>query len=162
MFSQILVPLDGSKIAEAALEAARYLAGCSQGRISLVRVASTKANTAEWDEASPADQAKEDECLEYLEKVAAPLRAEGLKVHCEVLESGPPAERILEIVEDDEIDLVVLTSHGRSGLSRVLLGSVADTISRHSRAPVMIVGRKSDVVGRVKDRIQAEADRKKA
>jgi nucleotide-binding universal stress UspA family protein len=161
MFQNILVPLDGSEVAEAALECARYLATVSKGHLHLVQVPNSKANLADWDEATPAEQAEENECMEYLEKVAAPLRAEGLRVTCEVLESGPAAERILEVVEDDDLDLVVLTSHGRSGLSRVLLGSVADTVSRQSRSPVLIVGRRSDVVGRVKDQIKARRQNQK-
>ena len=156
MFENILVPLDGSPIAEAALESARYLAKVSQGQLHLVRVPNHKLSLADYDEATPAEQAEEQACQEYLEKVASPLRDEGLRVRCEVLESGPPAERILEVVEEDELDLVVLTSHGRSGLARVLLGSVADTVSRNCRAPVLIVGRRSDVLGRAKDQIKAK------
>lgn len=156
MFKSILVPLDGSQVAEAALESARYLARVSRGQLHLVRVPNTRQSMADWDDLSPAEQAAETQCAEYLEKLAAPLRAEGLHVRCLVLESGPPAEQILEVAEDDQIDLIVLTSHGRSGFSRLLLGSVADTISRYARSPVLIVGRRSDMLGRVKDRIKAE------
>lgn len=146
-----MVPLDGSPLAEAALEPAAYLARLADARVVVVRSPVTAQNVSGWDDPSPVLDAQEIECQTYLEKVVEKLQAQGVQARWEMLEPGSPSERLLEAIEDEEIDLVILTSHGRSGLSRVLLGSVAETLSRYSRAPVMIVGRRSDAMGRFKD-----------
>ncbi len=137
MFQTILVPLDGSRLAEGALDTARFLARASLGKLLLVRVSDSPQH--------------DHECLEYLQKLVARLRQEGLPAHSQVLEVGPIGERILSAIEDEQVDLVVLTSHGRGGLQRVLLGSVADQVARYSRVPVMIVGRRSDAFQRFKE-----------
>lgn len=137
MFRSILVPLDGSGAAEAALEAAIYLARAAHGEIKLVRAqASRELSSLEQDTDEEAD------CREYLLHVVRRLHAEGLQARSEVLDGGPVAERILEVLEDEDFDLVVLTSHGRTGISRFLLGSVAEKLARHSSVPVLIVGRR--------------------
>jgi nucleotide-binding universal stress UspA family protein len=78
------------------------------------------------------------EAAEYLERVADRLRRRGLTVQCEQPE-GAAAERIVEHARRMNIDLVALTTHGRSGLGRVFFGSVADEVLRTAPCPVLLV-----------------------
>lgn len=149
MFSNILVPLDGSATAEAALVPAKFIARASGGEIKLVRgIELPPGHLAplDWDELSPPLKAEDERCQAYLEQLALKLRDEGFRVRTEVMDYGPPAERILEVVDDDEIDLVILTSHGRTGVTRFLVGSVAEKVARYAHCPVMMVGRRSNIV----------------
>ena len=146
MFSTILVPLDGSKAAESALEQATYLAKTHQSKIRLVQACSGPISAdypIESQLRQPVDERDRDLVVSYLESVQQRLQAEGLCVECEVLESGDPAHKILENVEQHPVDLIVLTSHGRSGISRFLMGSVAEKLARHAECPVLIVRRKT-------------------
>jgi nucleotide-binding universal stress UspA family protein len=143
MFHKILVPLDGSEAAEAALKTATYLSSMSDGEIELVRVQSLPPQFGFTSEAD-LPQAYYDEerelCLAYLEPIADRLRQAGRKVLCTVPKGPDCAKSILEAAVRSASDLIVLTSHGRTGLSKVLLGSVAESVSRRAPCPVMIIG----------------------
>jgi nucleotide-binding universal stress UspA family protein len=73
-----------------------------------------------------------------LERLAKSLRARGLKVKS-LLEDGLPVERILQVAHRLRSDLIVLATHGRSGLAHVLLGSVAENVVRRAACPVLVV-----------------------
>lgn len=145
MFTNILVPLDGSRAAEAALEQAAYLASTSGGKIRLVQVL-TNSMLADNPTVLPEvreqlDQQDRRQAADYLDTLDSRLQARGIHCQAEILESGDPAQRILEAAERHAVDLIVLTSHGRSGLSRFLLGSVAEKVLRHASCPTLIVRR---------------------
>ena len=149
MFQRILVPLDGSSVAEAALEPARYLARLGSGQIELVRTQLLPVDLEDAKEFPVAHESYQAECLhclQYLDNVAEKLRGEGLQVSCRVLPGGDAATRIIATAQEDQSDLIILTSQGRSGLGKLMLGSVADKLSRLATCPVMIVGRNSDLV----------------
>jgi nucleotide-binding universal stress UspA family protein len=74
----------------------------------------------------------------YLSDIARGLRADGLPVQIEVLE-GNPAVALLQRIESSGADAVVMSTHGRGGLSRALLGSIADRISHHTGVPILLV-----------------------
>ncbi len=76
--------------------------------------------------------------MEYLEKIKKQLEAKGLKVDTHV-RYGQDAEEILDHASQKDVDLIAMTTHGRSGIKRFLLGSVAEKILRHSAKPVFLV-----------------------
>jgi nucleotide-binding universal stress UspA family protein len=149
MFQRILVPLDGSKIAEAALEPARHLARLESGEIELVRSQLLPVNLENSQEFPIAHETYEKEaahCLQYLNDLVSQLEADGIKATAHVLPGGDAATRILEAARQGQADLILLTSQGRSGLGKLMLGSVADKLSRIATCPVMIVGRNAQIV----------------
>jgi nucleotide-binding universal stress UspA family protein len=84
--------------------------------------------------------------IEYITKVTDQLRAAGLNAGSVVLK-GSPAEAILDYAGSNDVDLVILSTHGRSGPSRWALGSVADHVLRRSVVPVMIISPKGCRIG---------------
>lgn len=145
MFHKVLVPLDGSRAAEAALEQATYLASRTGGNLLLVQVLSNYMVTDNPpltpDFREQLDLRDRGEARKYLGGVELRVQGQGLLCQSEVIESGNPAEGILDCAESRSVDLIVLTSHGRSGLSRFLLGSVAERVLRHAVCPVLVVRR---------------------
>jgi nucleotide-binding universal stress UspA family protein len=194
MFKKILVPLDGSKLAECALDYAEELAkNCSATELVLVSVtekvmAKTKAPEIKEMYSSsgedriggslpgtsmlrgavtnPGDVASlrpyfggssgedmiidgsrgstiilgklEKQAFNYLNKIAKKLRAKGISTGVEVL-IGNPAEKITKFAEEGNFEVIVMSSHGRSGPSRWALGSVTDKIFRGSCIPVLMI-----------------------
>lgn len=142
MFFRILVPLDGSSAAEAALEPAAAMARAFGGNLRLVRVcpgAISADYVVDVQLHEAVDRREREKMEEYLEKTRLKYSQGGLTVVTRLLDEGDAAHRILEEIKADPVDLVVLSSHGRSGVARLLLGSVAEHISRHATCPVMIV-----------------------
>jgi nucleotide-binding universal stress UspA family protein len=133
-FKRILVPLDGSGLAERVLEPAVELGRTTAAELVLLRVVDATARNA-------ADQRSTDDAQadaqKYVELVAANLRLKGLAVHTEIM-SGQPADAILER-SNREVDLVALSTHGRTGLMRLFLGSVADKVLRRIAVPLLLV-----------------------
>jgi len=145
MFRKILVPLDGSTAAERALTYAIDLADRSQGEIVLTRVqASPGAVGFAVDLPIPqqAYAAEHRHCQAYLEDVRARLLSKGQTVRLETPE-GDPSSAILEMAEKDGCDLIVISSHGRTGVGRFFLGSVAEKVTRHAHCPVLIARREA-------------------
>jgi nucleotide-binding universal stress UspA family protein len=143
MFERIVVGLDGSEVSEAALTTGAELARRMSLPLHLVRVADLTrvrwgANEAAeaYAELSDEMQQEKDEARQYLEAVSQPLQAEGLSVTAEV-RSGAAARELIEISTPQ--DLTVVASHGRHGLERLLLGSVAEEVARKAAGPVLIV-----------------------
>lgn len=149
MFQKILVPLDGSQESEQALKTARALAQAFRAELRLVTVEELPDQPApsEWDLTIGRFLDKNREEVEQnLERLAQPLRVEDFKVSTAVLPLGPPALRILEETRECKADLIVLFSHGRSGLSRLIMGSVAERLTRNAPCPVLIVHRQETPV----------------
>ncbi len=146
MIKRILVPLDGSELAERALPYAEELARQFGASLILLRsVNSLDLSSAQafsgYLPAEVYDAAYEDArrvAREYLEATAARLAADGLKVEW-VLRTGDPAGEVVEHERDGKADLVVMSTHGRSGLSRWVFGSVADRVLRGGTIPVLLV-----------------------
>lgn len=127
----VLVPLDGSELAEQALVLAAEVASACGARVVLVSVVATAI-----DEEQAA--AVEAGVTGYLEDVAGALRAKGLAVTARH-HAGDPAEQILAAAEDEQADLIVMGTHGRSGVQLLWLGSVATKVVQSSRHPVLLV-----------------------
>jgi nucleotide-binding universal stress UspA family protein len=132
----ILVPLDGSPIAEAALEPALELAREKNATLVLLRAA--EAHTL-FGDAVEAQTAAVREAEDYLGGVRDRVMRGGL-ANVEVSAwYGVPAEAIIEAARYRNADLIVMSSHGRSGLGRLVLGSVAEMVLRGSRVPILLI-----------------------
>jgi nucleotide-binding universal stress UspA family protein len=145
LWKHVLVPLDGSDIAAQILAPALALARLTHARITLLRVVDRTLLTFGYPPVphgvvleSPA--AANDEAIAHaaLEAIAASLRAEGLHVDTSVVAHPRPAEAILQSAEALDADLIALSTRGRGGVSRVLLGSVADKVLRAAPVPVLV------------------------
>jgi len=148
MYQKILVPLDGSKLAECVLPHVEELATCC-GTNEVVLVSATervKGYRPVTDYSQPlgmqlAPEAvgkKEKQAERYLSRIAKRLEKKGIKVQTEVL-LGNPAHEITLYAEYRGCDLIVIASHGRSGPSRWAHGSVADKVFKASCVPVFMV-----------------------
>ncbi len=135
MFKKVLVPLDGSRIAERILPRVEKLVECCQAEVHLFQAVVSY-------ELAP-EKEKEDrervirEASEYLEKVAARLRKRKVKARAVVV-YGRDAVQICDYARKQKFDLIAMATHGRSGLSRWALGSVADKVVHCSQIPVML------------------------
>jgi nucleotide-binding universal stress UspA family protein len=147
MFQRILVPLDGSALAEQALPTAARLARSAGGSIILLRAVKPPveyAGGATYMIYTPLDtierMIKEEkaEARYYLEGIAASPVLEGVHTQLEVY-TGLATPMILFVTETQKIDLIVMSSHGRTGLKRWVLGSVAQKVVRSSSVPVMLL-----------------------
>ncbi|MBN1367832.1 MAG: universal stress protein [Dehalococcoidales bacterium] len=185
MFERILVPLDGSKLAECALAYAETLAkSCQVSEVILISVTEQVKGIAKTEElrkalresdkiglgetiidvipsiSYPATSNKitespgssphtrfgttvsfgkmEEQAAKYLTRIGKKLKAKGIPVKNEVL-IGNPAEQITGYAEENEIDLIIMASHGRSGPSRWAMGSVSDKVFRATCIPVLLI-----------------------
>lgn len=145
MFKNILVPLDGSGFAEMALPYAKELALKYDSRITLVRiindVPATVPATSIYDvESYLYEQEREQkDGFDYLDSLRGRLQQEGFKVSIFCRSGIPVAEKILSLVEPQNVDVIVMSTHGRSGLGRLFFGSVAEELLRRSKVPVLLV-----------------------
>jgi len=148
MYKKILVPLDGSKLAECALPHAEELAKCCDTeKVILVSVTErVQGYRAFEDLGQPMGQRivsegfgkKEKQAQRYLGRIAKAMEAKGIKVDTEVL-LGDPAGEIIIYAKHPGCDLIVMSSHGRTGISRWTHGNVADRVFRGSPVPVLMV-----------------------
>ncbi|MGD9519288.1 MAG: universal stress protein [Armatimonadota bacterium] len=140
MYKRILVPLDGSGLAERALQHAVDIARAFDGHLDLVRV--VPVATLQVARAGDISDLESEvaEALEYLTGLQGRLSEEGLDVSYRVRQ-GDVAEEILEEARDCHSDIVVMCSHGRSGIARWVYGSIADRVLRYglSSVPAILV-----------------------
>jgi nucleotide-binding universal stress UspA family protein len=145
MFKRILVPLDGSKLAERALPYAETLAEKFEAELILVRVLQL------LPEVVPAgphggmvfhEQTVQDrqEATTYLNEMAAQVRKVGvLSLRQVVLDAPSVTNAITELAGEESVDLIVMSTHGRSGFSRLVFGSVAGQVLHDAPCPVFLV-----------------------
>jgi nucleotide-binding universal stress UspA family protein len=151
MFETILVPLDGSHLAEAALEPARQLREKFSSRLILLRSvesvsqrlvhtpgileppAAAAVNVELIEEAIEAERA---EARSYLDGVREQLGGSDVEA---VLMEGEPAEAIIAGATERGAGLIIMSSHGRGGLARLVFGSVAESVLRNSQVPVLLI-----------------------
>lgn len=152
MYKKILVPLDGSGLAECVFKHVKEIAkGCETAEVDLLYVvAPITAPFGEFSDTSdmsvnPAGDVRsvsaeryEKWGKQYLDGIAKTFAKDGIAAKSIVLRGGP-ADVILNYVRDNAIDLVIMATHGRSGPAKWVLGSVADRVLRQSVSPVMIV-----------------------
>jgi nucleotide-binding universal stress UspA family protein len=156
----ILVPLDGSRLAEAALAPAMELAECSAARLFLLRAA--QAHTLPGVDPTDAEVKAVREAEDYLEEVKGRLAARGVTEVEATVWYGPASVAIVEAAEFHKVGLILMTTHGRTGLERLILGSVAESVLRGSRTPILLVradGAMLDVpAGRAEPRVPAHRE----
>lgn len=137
--TNILVPLDGSNLAEQALEVAVDIAAPAGGKVTLFVAADPEAAQALHTYADSEDLTRAMAADSYLEQVAARVRQLGVDVAKTSSDGTNAAEEIIERSASDDVSMIVMSSHGRSGIGRWLLGSVADKVARSATVPVVIV-----------------------
>jgi nucleotide-binding universal stress UspA family protein len=147
MYTNILVPLDGSAFAETALPHASALAAKFDCKITLVKVFETPhvyQSAVEQGVLMDIHEAAVKDASDYLEAQKVKLAAAGLSVEVDFIEGGNVAAMILEAIEESGADLVVMSTHGRSGLDRWRFGSVAERVARHASVPVVLIRPKTE------------------
>jgi nucleotide-binding universal stress UspA family protein len=134
---KVLVPLDGSALAEQALTKALGLAEGREPTLLLLRAAEATA----WPGTDPTDGQIRvvHEAEEYLESLKSSLAAKGIRRVETSVWYGPPASAIVEAARFAKADLIVMTTHGRSGLGRLILGSVAEAVLRGTTTPILLL-----------------------
>jgi nucleotide-binding universal stress UspA family protein len=144
MLKNILVCLDGSSLSEAILPLVAELAKKSGSKVVLLNVIVvptliTSLGKTEIEPTQATQLTDQEEDVDYyLENIAGTLREKGLDVEC-VTVAGTIEESIITYARTYQISLIALATHGRSGLSRFILGSTAETVLRKSGIPVLAV-----------------------
>jgi len=140
MYKRILIPLDGSPLAEQALPHAMALAEHFHSELVLLRVLIPLPSTVTTTEAA-LQRASEEAAIfarEYLDRVAAGVQELGITVQ-KVIIGGRPHYQIIQYAETNQVDLIVMSTRGQSGLSRWLMGTVSDRVVRGANVPVLMV-----------------------
>ena len=150
--TEILVPLDGSPLAEAVLEPAVALARLWDGEVTLVQVVHPVVLDSEPVLPFPAgysDKAtaiQRESAQDYIRDVAERLRESGVKASGVAVMGGGIADTLINLARPERVSLVAVATHGRGGFRRLMVGSVADKLMRAAEVPVLIVrpaGRRS-------------------
>jgi nucleotide-binding universal stress UspA family protein len=162
VYGMILVPLDGSKVAEAVLPFVQEMARRFDSEVTLIHVvaplsklvAETMPSSLEptgaaaavgLEAASEALKAEREGARSYLEGVAERLKVEKVKARAEIVE-GAAGDTIVEYAGREGVDLIAMCTHGRSGLRRLVYGSVADRVLCRAGTPVLLI-RSREVAG---------------
>jgi nucleotide-binding universal stress UspA family protein len=144
MYKKVLVPLDGSPLAECALDHIKSLLQDGfNGDVTLLNVVSVDIR---WSELYGAnfDVIKMREALfasarKYLDGIASQLGSEGVAVKTVVVESDRPADAITDYARNNGMDMIAIASHGYTGLKKLVFGSVADEVLHVSNVPVLLI-----------------------
>ena len=145
MFERILVPLDGSRLAERALEPAARLATFPHHEVFLLRVPEARsmfepASSGLFDFGllwpQQALERNSHEARQYLQSICRQVHDPSLRLRI-LLSEGDPASVIVDTAAQENIDLIVMSSHGYSGIARWVMGSVAERVVRAARCPVL-------------------------
>ncbi|MCU0493374.1 MAG: universal stress protein [Chloroflexaceae bacterium] len=145
MYQHILVPLDGSPLAESVLPYIRSMVSPGTStRITLLRaipeINPVNLNFVDTAGVAVTSMAEvESECVDYLSAIAQQLQAEGYNVQPLVVEHVQPETAIVEYVRTHNVDLITLATHGRSGLGKLVFGSVTEKVLHHAGVPVLVI-----------------------
>jgi nucleotide-binding universal stress UspA family protein len=143
LFKKILVPVDGSAASDAAVALAVELARDQAAKLTFVhvsevaKIAAMVSTTALCVDPSPALDAEREAGQEVLLRAEATARQSAIDAGT-LLEEGNSSDTILEVARRSHADLIVIGSHGRAGIQRALLGSVAEAVLRRSNVPVLV------------------------
>ncbi len=144
MYEEILVPLDGSELAEAALPHARALAKAFDSRVTLISILEPAAVFSQPGMVGPVitvSGGTDEEMAtlrEYLDNIAGNLSKEGINIRV-VIRQGDPASEVVDYATSNHEDIIVMSTHGRSGIQRWVYGSVADKVLRSATMPVLLI-----------------------
>lgn len=137
-FDRILVPIDFSESAYRAAQLATRLAKPAGRGITLLHVIEVPSSYSGALSEDALLEQIDRRASEHVEKTAARLRAEVTLPVSTTIRIGHPGAQILTVLDEDPYDLVVMGCHGRTGIRRVLLGSVAEKVVRHAHCPVLV------------------------
>lgn len=146
MYKTILIPLDGSELAEAALPHAVELAQKFGSKIILLRVVQpvnymlTELGSAEdLTLMKKLYESLKRESMAYLQRQEERLKRDAVEASAILLDGVQPAQTILETADALDADVIIMSTHGRTGVGRWLFGSVAENVVRHSKVPVLSI-----------------------
>ena len=148
MYKKVLVPLDGSALAECTLSHVKSLfKDGSLGEVTLLNVVKVDIPWGVWGSdwhIKPIDINSIREPLfiasrKYLADVESRLGSEGIKVKTESLEGNRPADTITEYAQKKGMDMIIIATHGYTGLKKLMLGSVAFSVLHQSHIPVLLI-----------------------
>jgi nucleotide-binding universal stress UspA family protein len=137
LIKRILVPLDGSEIGEAAVSHAEVLARTLSSELVLFQVLEPLVPVG-GAETVTFKERREVSVIEYLDSVVKPLKEGGLSVSTKV-DTGFPADLIIDYAQANAIDLIAMASHGRAGIGRWVFGSITDKVLHAGDMPVLVV-----------------------
>ncbi len=132
--AQIIVTLDGSALSEAAVEEAIDIAAQTGSKILFIRAVVGAFASEESDEL----RRERNECLDYLAPFSERASSGGVESNC-LVTAGSPARAIIDASKSNSSSLIVMTTHGRSGFKRAVLGSVTDQVLRSAAVPVLVL-----------------------
>jgi len=132
LYRKILVPLDGSPLAEAILDHVEAVAAPLGAEVILLQV--LPGTGVLPDQA----QREEESARSYLGRKVEQLRAKGINARFAV-RHGDPAPEILDYAEDNKVDAIAMSTHGRSGIGRWVFGSIAEKVLRGTNIPILLV-----------------------
>jgi nucleotide-binding universal stress UspA family protein len=144
VYRKIMVPLDGSKMAECVIPHVETVAKLGNASVELVHVIEqvelpTRGGIAlSVDDLKQIEEHSKQQAETYLLEVARRLKIAGIKSHSKLL-TGKAADSLVDYIQGNEFDLIIMATHGRSGISRWFWGSVADKILYSSKTPVLLV-----------------------
>jgi nucleotide-binding universal stress UspA family protein len=151
VYTRIVVALDGSPLAERSLPYVEALAEKFGSTVTLLRATASPAallaaqaplatspGAAVMLDPTPTVEAQHDDALAYLRAVEKRLAGRGVATD-RALPEGDPADAVVRHALECEVDLIAMTTHGRGGLGRALMGSVADAVVRRAPCPVLLV-----------------------
>jgi len=141
MYRRILVPLDGSKVAEGVLPHAKALAYSEGAELILLTVGANPALEFAFSDPGLARSAileQEERSKKYISEIEAQLKSAGFKTSTQ-LRVGSVAEVILEVADELQVDVIAMSTHGRTGPARWLLGSIAERVVHNSKVPVLLI-----------------------
>ena len=139
MYKRALVPLDGSAVGETILPFIAEIAGPLDMEILLVRVVPFRAVMLATDPRRVEEAVdRKLEAQQYLDRLTEELQAKGIRASAEVL-LGEPVDELVAAARRAGADLIAMTTHGRSGLGRLLFGSVAEAVLRAAPLPVFLL-----------------------
>jgi nucleotide-binding universal stress UspA family protein len=146
MFKKILVPLDGSQLAECALPYVKNLVKEGSAKevtlLNVLKVDITLGGRGEYNEYVNINALREellDRSGKYLTEMESQFASEGMNVKTESVEGNYPAETISAYAQKNGVDLIVIATHGYTGLKKLMLGSVALGVLHESRIPVLLI-----------------------
>ena len=145
MFKKIVVPLDGSKLAEEALATAYEMAVKFGSELTLLRVVPSPLipgnpiNIGYADLIVTLKKQNREIAAAYLKNVKRSFKEEGCTIRTMLIEDEQPANTILSVINEKDIDLVVMSTHGRGGLARWVYGSVAEKLLRYGQVPILLI-----------------------
>jgi nucleotide-binding universal stress UspA family protein len=144
MYKRILVPLDGSRLAECALAHVKnFIKNGSGGEVTLLNVVKVDiVLAAVYDKECDINRMREKlftASRKYLAEVESRLSSEGIKVKAVSIEANSSADAITDYARENGFDMIVIATHGYTGIKKMLLGSVAMGILHHSPVPVHLI-----------------------